>query len=55
MCDLLEVKINRISLPNFDFAYGFSLAKKEEVVNKKGRVYEFLAPWVKVAIEKGML
>ena len=55
VCDIVEIKLKRLPSPNFDFAYGFSLVKKEELVNKKSRLYENLAPWVKVAIEEKLI
>ena len=54
-CDIVEIKLKRLPSPNFDFAYGFSLVKKDELVNKKSRLYENLAPWVKVAIEEKLI
>ncbi len=55
VCDMVEVKLKRLPQPNFDFAYGYSLVKKEELLNKNSRIYENLAPWVKVAIAKKMI
>ena len=54
ICDMLIVKAKRIPLPNYDFAYGFSLIKKEEFLNKKGRIFENLAFWTKVAVKKDL-
>ena len=53
--DVLTVKVKKLPTPNFDFAYGFSLVKKAELMNKKSRIYNNLAPWVKALIKKGML
>lgn len=44
-CDVLIAKIKRLPVPNFDFAYGYSLATKEEIYNKNGRIYENFSPW----------
>lgn len=55
VCDILVAKVKELPKPNFDFAYGFSLAKKEEISNKKGRIYKTLAPWVQKAIERKLL
>lgn len=55
MCDIYTVKIRRLPLPNFDFAYGFSLVTDEELTNKNSRIYSLLAPWIKVAIEKKLI
>jgi len=49
---ILKVKVKKIPTPNFDFAYGLSLVKKREVLNKKSRIYSNLAPWVKAMIKK---
>lgn len=54
-CDILIAKIKKIPTPNLDFAYGFSLATKEELMNKKGRIYEFLSPWAKEIIAQKMI
>lgn len=55
MCDIYTVRIKKLPLPNFDFAYGFSLVTKEELTNKKGRIYPSLSPWVKKMIDKKLL
>ncbi|MEK7573691.1 MAG: hypothetical protein AAB531_04670 [Patescibacteria group bacterium] len=55
MCDILITEVKTLPTPNFDFAYGFSLVKKEEVINKKRRIYQALAPWVKKAIANKLL
>ncbi|OGH47630.1 MAG: hypothetical protein A3A51_03370 [Candidatus Levybacteria bacterium RIFCSPLOWO2_01_FULL_39_10] len=54
MCDMLTVKLKKIPTPNYDFAYGFSLVDKKTLTNKKSLIYKNLAPWSKVAIEKGL-
>jgi isopentenyldiphosphate isomerase len=54
-CDILIAKIKKLPAPNLDFAYGFSLATKEELINKKGRIYESFSPWAKAIIDKGMI
>lgn len=48
MCDLLEIRINKIPLPNLEYAYGFSLATKEEL--RKDAIYKNLCPWSQKAI-----
>lgn len=53
--DILTVNIKNIPTPNLDFAYGFSLVKKDEISNKKSRIYNNLAPWVKVMIKDHLL
>lgn len=54
VCDMLEVKIKKLPMPNFDFAYGFSLVKKEDILDKKSRIFETLSPWTKIAVEKNI-
>lgn len=53
--DVLIVEVEKIPTPNFDFAYEVSLVKKDKVLNKKSRIYNNLAPWVKVMLAKNML
>jgi len=53
--DVLIVKVKKVPKPNFEFAYGLSLVKRNEVLNKKSRIYDNLAPWVKIMIAKNML
>jgi isopentenyldiphosphate isomerase len=53
--DVLTVRIKEMPTPNFDFAYGFSLIKKKELINEKSRIYRNLAPWVKVMIKENLL
>lgn len=55
VCDIVEVKVKRIPEPNYEVAYGASLASLEELSDKKSRIYSVLAPWVKVAIDKKLL
>ena len=54
-CDVLTVKINKLPEPNFDFAYGYSLANKAEVYNKKSRIYDSFSPWAKKIIDRKMI
>lgn len=53
--EILIIKIKHLPSPNLNFAYGYSLVKKGELINKRGRIYQNLAPWVKVMLEKNML
>lgn len=53
--DILVVKVKKIPTPNYEFAYGISLVKKEELSNKKSRIYENLAPWAKVMLTKKLI
>lgn len=55
ICDVLTVKINKLPVPNIDFAYGFSLATKEEIFNKKSRIYENFSPWAKKIVDQKMI
>ncbi|KKQ34819.1 MAG: Isopentenyl-diphosphate Delta-isomerase [Microgenomates group bacterium GW2011_GWA2_37_6] len=55
MCEILVVEINVEPKPNLDFAYGFSLVSKQELMNKDSKIYENLAPWVKKMIEENKL
>lgn len=55
VCEILVTEVKKLPLPNFDFAHGYSLIKKEDLKNKKGRIYHNLAPWVKVMIAKNLL
>lgn len=55
VCDIVEVRVKKIPEPNLDVAYGYSLVTKKELMNKKSRTYSLLAPWVKTAIEQGLL
>jgi isopentenyl-diphosphate delta-isomerase len=52
VCEILVAKIKKLPMPNLDFAYGFSLVKKEDLLNKESRIYKNLAPWVIKTIEE---
>ena len=54
MDEILTIEIKNLPIPNHEFAYGYSLIDKKELLNKKGRIYPLLAPWVKKMIEKKM-
>ena len=54
-CDVLIVEIKRLPVVNLDFAYGYSLAKKEEVYNKNSRIFENFSPWAKKIVEKKII
>ena len=54
-CDILITKINELPNPNLEFAYGYSLATKDDISNKKGRIYEAFSPWAKKIIEQKMI
>lgn len=55
ICDLVEARIKKLPEPNYEVAYGYSLVTKGELANKKGRVYQSLAPWVKKMIEEELI
>lgn len=55
LCDMLVTEVNNLPIPNFDYAYGFSLATKEEILNNKSGIYQNLGPWVKKAIKMNLL
>lgn len=52
MCDIVIVETKILPQPNYDFAYGYSLVTKDELLNKNSRTYSLLAPWVIKMIEK---
>lgn len=54
-CDVLITKVKNLPKPNYEFAYGYSLATKEEITNKKSRIYENLAPWAKKIVDQKMI
>ncbi len=54
-CDVLIISIKKLPSPNLEFAYGYSLATKQEIMNKKGRIYEFFSPWAKKIIDQKMI
>lgn len=55
VCEMLTVEVKKMPALNLDFAYGFSLVDKKELLNKKGRVFESLAPWVKIMLKKNLV
>ncbi len=55
MCEILIAEIKSKPNPNPDFAYGFSLASKQELQNTNSEIYKHLAPWVKKMIEENKL
>lgn len=54
ICDVLIAKVNKLPNPNLDFAYGYSLATKDDIL-KRGRIYEFLSPWGKKIVDLKMI
>jgi isopentenyl-diphosphate delta-isomerase len=55
VCDILVAEIKSLKLPNFDFAYGYSIVTRKELYNKSSHLYKNLAPWVKVMIKNQLL
>lgn len=55
ICHFYTCEIKKLTLPNFDFAYGFTLIKKSEIQNKNNPIHTLLAPWIKKAIEEHVL
>ncbi|MFA9289267.1 MAG: hypothetical protein ACEQSA_05315 [Weeksellaceae bacterium] len=55
VCYVYSCAMKNLVLPNFEFAYGFSLCDPEELKDKKGALYPQLAPWVKEMIEKKLI
>ena len=55
VCEILIAELKKLPTPNYDFAYGYSLIKKKDLINKNSRIYENLAPWVKKTIEENLL
>ncbi len=55
MDEILEIKIKKLPVPHHNFAYGYSILSKNELLNKKSRIYPLLAPWAKKIIEKKLI
>jgi isopentenyldiphosphate isomerase len=55
MDEILSIEIKSLPVPNHEFAYGYSLVGKKELLDKKGRIYPLLAPWARKIIEKKMI
>lgn len=55
MYHFYRCRIKKLILPNFDFAYGFTLQKKSDLSDKNNPLYPLLAPWIKQAIADGLL
>ncbi len=54
-CLLYQGEIDITPLPNFDYAYGFSLADKKNLDGKTFPAKSLFAPWVKIFIENGLI
>ncbi len=55
LCDVITVEIESKPEPNLDFSYDSLLVSKQELTDKKSRIYRNLAPWVKVMIEENKI
>ena len=52
MCEVLIAEVKKIPIPNYGLSYGFFLLTKQKLIDKNGRFYKRLAPWVKKMIEE---
>lgn len=55
VCEILIAEVKIIPTPNLDFAYGTLLADKQQLKNKKSKIYSNLAPWVIETIKQNKL
>lgn len=55
VCNVVTCEVKNLPKPNMEVSYGYSLVSMEELKNKNSRIYQNLAPWVKVMIEDGFL
>jgi isopentenyldiphosphate isomerase len=55
MCHIYSVNTAKAPEMNRDFAYGYSLQKKEEILKPESPLKVVFAPWVIKMLEKGML
>lgn len=53
--DILVAELKAMPKVNFEFAYGYSLVTKDELKRTSSRLYQNLAPWVKVMLKEKML
>lgn len=53
--DVLIAELKAPPTPVLDFAYGYSLVTKDELKRTTSRLYQNLAPWVKVMIKEGLI
>lgn len=53
---IYEVSLKKLPTPNYDFAYGFSLIKKNKLLTTHYKLLSnLLAPWVKVMIKESLI
>lgn len=55
MCRIYTCEVTKLPMPNFEFAYGFSLIDPKEIQNKNHSFFPLLAPWVQKTFEDGIL
>lgn len=55
VCNIVICEVKKLPVPNLDVAYGYSLLTKDELKRTNSRLYENLAPWVKVMIKENLL
>lgn len=54
-CLLYQGEVNTLPLPDFEYAYGFSLADKKQLADNTFPTESLLVPWVKTFVEKGLI
>lgn len=54
-CDIIELHVKRIPEPNYEVAYGVSVATKEELLDKKSLIIKALTPWTIETLNKKLL
>lgn len=52
ICEILTAEITKEPTTNLDFAYGYLLITKADLLNKESEMYKNLAPWVLKMIEE---
>lgn len=55
ICNIVTCEVKKLPKVNFDVSYGYSLATKKDLSNTNSRLYNNLAPWVKVMIKQKLL
>jgi isopentenyldiphosphate isomerase len=55
VCHIWSCAVHELRLPNMEFAYGFSLKDKKDLLNAFDPLYPLLAPWVHKSIEDKLI
>jgi isopentenyldiphosphate isomerase len=55
VCHIVRCEVRELKLPNMEFAYGFSLKDKKDLLNAFDPLYPLLAPWVHKSIEDKLI